>query len=291
MNGATGDPGPPGDDSVPRPQGPQRLYGIVIHTGDQAEVHPHEAGALDDLLSEPDLDCVVDHLTQLGPMSAGETSSGTPAPDRDTILEFSDFYRDRTPKLVVFLRYLGASLDDAADVAQETMRKAYERFSPLTNPVAWTRTVAAREWHARASRARPETSLEDAPASHALLRARDDIAEFESRAESLNLVATLPRRQRQVLAATYDGATPTEIARDLGLTAATVRSTLRHARNSVAELLPQAPRSRPPGNPSRCPVAPAPRGEGAGESDQKHDENSHRTAPHPGPDARQGGRP
>jgi RNA polymerase sigma-70 factor (ECF subfamily) len=38
------------------------------------------------------------------------------------------------------------------------------------------------------------------------------------------------RRQREVLAWTYDGATPADIASELGVEPATVRSTLRNAR-------------------------------------------------------------
>jgi RNA polymerase sigma factor (sigma-70 family) len=43
-------------------------------------------------------------------------------------------------------------------------------------------------------------------------------------------------RQREVLVWTYDGATPAEIAEELGMKPATVRSTLRNARVQLRRL-------------------------------------------------------
>jgi RNA polymerase sigma-70 factor (ECF subfamily) len=62
----------------------------------------------------------------------------------------------------------------------------------------------------------------------ALLSA-DESAEIENRHTFLAMVRGLPLRQHQVMAWTYDGYLPTEIAALLGKDPATVRSTLRDA--------------------------------------------------------------
>jgi RNA polymerase sigma-70 factor (ECF subfamily) len=60
---------------------------------------------------------------------------------------------------------------------------------------------------------------------------------FEAGHEFLRWLARLGSdRQRQILAWTYDGATPTEIAAELGMHPATVRSTLRNARAALRRL-------------------------------------------------------
>lgn len=58
--------------------------------------------------------------------------------------DFSEFYRQFVPSLVAFLMWQGASLPDAADVAQETMIRAYRYWSTIDHPRAWARRVASR---------------------------------------------------------------------------------------------------------------------------------------------------
>lgn len=300
MTGPTDDSGSGGGGPEPHPRNPHRFYGVVVYTGvEQNTVFPGAeiVGPLDGLLPEPDRPSA-DRRGAAEDQPSAESRPPDPprvSSDRDDLVAFSDFYRERLPKLIVYVRYLGASLDDASDVAQETMRKAHERWSTLTNPTAWTRTVAAREYLTMVTRGPRETSLDDDAAhdnaTHPLLRARDEIAEFDARDEFSSLVAGLPARQRQVLAATYDGATPAEIAEDLEIPAATVRSTLRHARNRVRESAPfLQPAERPAADSSRQAAAPS-RNE-PDEVDQDHnDEDTTDTGPSAGPDANQGGRP
>ncbi len=46
--------------------------------------------------------------------------------------------------MVVFLLYQGASLPDAAEVAQEAMIEAFRQWWTIERPKTWIRTVAAR---------------------------------------------------------------------------------------------------------------------------------------------------
>jgi RNA polymerase sigma-70 factor (ECF subfamily) len=65
----------------------------------------------------------------------------------------------------------------------------------------------------------------------------DALAEWESRQELLGLLLLLPPRQRQVLAWSVDGHTPTEIAEELSIGADAVRANLMKARRAIARAM------------------------------------------------------
>ncbi|HET9658140.1 MAG TPA: sigma factor, partial [Kineosporiaceae bacterium] len=62
------------------------------------------------------------------------------------VAAFSVFYRAHIERVVAFLRFQGANWAEAADVAQEAMAEAYQRWETLIRPDAWVRTVATREF-------------------------------------------------------------------------------------------------------------------------------------------------
>lgn len=83
-----------------------------------------------------------------------------------------------------------------------------------------------------------ETPLENVEtAGSPLLAPRTDIDALEQRHTVLRLLNRLPPRQRQVMAWTYDGATPTEIAQALRITPEAVRASLKKARATLRQLL------------------------------------------------------
>ncbi len=145
---------------------------------------------------------------------------------------FNAFYRSFTPTLVAFLVWQGASLADAADVAQEAMIQAYQHWPSICHPQAWTRRVASRAYTRRLA------SIEDLVPSVAicspLLPAETDVAAWDQRHDVLGMLASLPSRQRQVMAWTLDGYAPTEIAKELIMTPEAVRTNLMKARRSLA---------------------------------------------------------
>ena len=153
------------------------------------------------------------------------------------VAAFSAFYRAEVKALVNFLLWIGASLADATDIAQETMIEAYRKWPSIQQPRAWTRRVASRQYGHR--RFGQEIAIEPEIFSP-LLRAPADIAAWEQRHEVLRLLATLPWRQRQVMAWTFDGYQPQEIADELNITPEAVRASLMLARRALAEGLGQA---------------------------------------------------
>ncbi|WP_455410064.1 sigma-70 family RNA polymerase sigma factor [Streptomyces hiroshimensis] len=157
-------------------------------------------------------------------------------PDRTRLVvdeEFSSFYRSTVRKLIGFLMNHGADLPLAADIVQDVMIKAYERWADIDDPSAWAHKVASRALIRKVADIR-EDPVERIPEPTSLLPCPDAVAEWEVRHDMLRLLRNLPPRQRQVLAWTFAGRTPSEIAEQLGLTPEAVRASLKKARRAAA---------------------------------------------------------
>jgi RNA polymerase sigma factor (sigma-70 family) len=168
----------------------------------------------------------------------GEDRLGAPASEHDAA--FAAFYMEFTPSLVRFLRWQGAPFTDAADIAQETMAQLYRRWPSVRKPDAWARQVASRRWGRRIADGDHEHPTDDIALDQTCasgLLTEDKIIAIEQRHDVVRLLDTLPPRQRQVLAWTYEGCTPTEIAEELSLTPETVRANLYKARRAAADYL------------------------------------------------------
>ncbi|GAA3039083.1 RNA polymerase sigma factor [Actinokineospora globicatena] len=162
------------------------------------------------------------------------TAKATSATDA----EFTEFYRASVKPLVAFLILQGATLAEAADVAQETMTKAYQRWETLDHPHAWTRRVASREF-IRQRVNQPETPTDPLP--HSPLLRTGDIEGWELTQDLVRALATLTPRQRQVMAWMLTGHTPAEIAQELGLTDGAVRQQVYLARRTISTRLEGRP--------------------------------------------------
>jgi RNA polymerase sigma-70 factor (ECF subfamily) len=137
--------------------------------------------------------------------------------------DFDAFFRADFPALVAFLCKAGFEVETARDAAAEAMLHALEAWPNLEDPRAWVRRVAGR-----------------------LLDAADDeklAALVDQHAGLIGLLASLPGRQRMILAWSLDGFTPAQIAQALRIAPATVRSNLRHVRERL-----RRHRAAPPGD-------------------------------------------
>ncbi|MGW6890351.1 RNA polymerase sigma factor [Streptomyces chartreusis] len=152
--------------------------------------------------------------------------------------QFSVFYRENIQQLVGFLLNHGASLHVAADIAQETMVKAYRRWHEIRSPRAWVHTVASRSLVRHVADVREEPA-EHVPEPTSLLPDPDAVAAWETRQDTLRVLRQLPMRQRQVLAWTLSEYTPAEIAEELGMTSDAVRSSLKKARRAAVAYIRQ----------------------------------------------------
>jgi RNA polymerase sigma factor (sigma-70 family) len=155
---------------------------------------------------------------------------------------FSEFYRQSVSSLVAFLMWQGASLPEAADVAQETMIQAYRYWSTIDHPPAWVRRVSSRMLARRV--VATEEPVDQIGERTALLPASTDVTAWEQRHDVLHALTHLPLRQRQVMAWTLDGYRPSEIAEELRITPEAVRSSLKKARRALAAYLAESGKTR-----------------------------------------------
>lgn len=158
--------------------------------------------------------------------------------------QFSAFYRAHVKPVIAFLMRQGASTAEAADIAQETMVKAYAQWDAIREPRPWAYKVAANDLAAR-GRARRDIPVETVPEPSALLPDPDAATEWEMRHHTLWMLSQLPDRQRQVLAWKLVGFTAPEIAEHLGITPGAVRAALMKARAAVTPHLTGRPRPAP----------------------------------------------
>lgn len=136
---------------------------------------------------------------------------------------------------MVLLITMGASRADAEDATQEAMIRAWQRWESIDKPEAWVRTVAVRAYW-RMVNARPQTAPFNEPVPEST--ADPSLSIFtEEQQHVLRLLRALPPMQCNVAALTYDGSTCGEIAILLGISEATVRSHLRHARKNLKGMM------------------------------------------------------
>lgn len=164
----------------------------------------------------------------------GRSQQPAVMPVLETELPFPDFYRAQTPSLVAFVMWLGAGAEEAADVAQETMTRAWRNWEKIKHPRAWVRIVASREYCRRIAACHDEPTAEIP--GHLLspgMAAGEAAMLGPEEARVLEVLRLLPDRQRQVMAWVYDGYTPAEIAVFLNLAPGTVRVSLHKARETL----------------------------------------------------------
>ena len=176
-------------------------------------------------------------VTASGSPDTGDIAEPTEAGvDSAAKAAFATFYRESVPRLVAFLRWQGAPLADAAECAQETLTLAFQSWSAIQNPHAWCRKVASR-LYVRQLASMEEPIKDPETAGSPILPRGIDVEALEQRHDVLRLMERLPTRQRQIMAWTYDGATPTEIAETLRISPEAVRGSLKKARAALRQHL------------------------------------------------------
>lgn len=155
---------------------------------------------------------------------------------REVIRQFAAFYKANVARLVAYLITCGASPAEAADCAQETMIRVYQNWPRVREPYAWCRQVGQRLYFRRTMGV--ERPFEELPAAgEPLLQQDHGLDEVIVQHRLAAVLQALPLKQRQVMAMTYQGDTPSEIAAQLGATVDQVRSNLRLARQKVRGVL------------------------------------------------------
>jgi RNA polymerase sigma-70 factor (ECF subfamily) len=168
----------------------------------------------------------------------------TEAAVRDRL--FTELYREHRAALVWQLRCQGASEAEACDAVQEAFAAAL-RAGPLERDdawPAWLRTVSRRCYlHARGRNARPAVeprAPQELPesADHGGESAGDAASARLHRFGVLELLRSLPERQRLVFTLHFEGLATAEIAAELEMQEAAVRKNLSRARTALKARLP-----------------------------------------------------
>jgi RNA polymerase sigma factor (sigma-70 family) len=163
-------------------------------------------------------------------------------PDRE---RFTEWVKKSHEKLSRAARVFGRSSDvDAADIVQETLMGVLQHWEEFDSydkflayclvRVRWRALDFVRN-RARHSRERLESDLSDTERAWVLQQPDNQDPEGMLMAEQLmSMIKQLPPRSRQVLLLSANGLNSFEIAKQLGITPASVRSLLRHARYRLA---------------------------------------------------------
>ncbi|MVO88514.1 hypothetical protein GPA10_28070 [Streptomyces sp. p1417] len=151
---------------------------------------------------------------------------------------YDQFYRSEFTSLTRHVIFLGATVEEAKDAAQSSLVDLLMNWRTVRSPRAWCRKAAAH--HFMRNDIRINRSL--ASARRSLTSDEAEAYSLSSPLEDWEFVITfvethLTGVQRQVIAWHIDGFEPQEIAVQLRMTPATVRSNLRHARKKLASVL------------------------------------------------------
>lgn len=142
---------------------------------------------------------------------------------------FEVFFRRELGHVIGFLMKTGFGFDDSQDAAAEAMRRAYEAWPTLKQPRPWTFKAAHRI--AVKKTRRDQDGVERAiGAGWGSQQPINPCTVVDDYAEVLTVLSTLPTAQRLVMAWRLHDFSPREIAGELDMAEATVRSHIRHAR-------------------------------------------------------------
>ncbi|MBT2368882.1 sigma-70 family RNA polymerase sigma factor [Streptomyces sp. ISL-10] len=149
--------------------------------------------------------------------------------------EFALFYYRHAAGLIRFVMRLGATPHEAADAVHTAFTEVFPRWPQIAAPHAWLRTVSTRSYlRQMAGREHPSVLIPDLPGDASPV---ETLTLKEEEQRVYTALATLPPRQRHVMAWHLDGFTHAEIARTLGITPEAVRQNYARARAALKRFL------------------------------------------------------
>lgn len=157
---------------------------------------------------------------------------------------FVQVYNATSLKLYgIVFRILGRE-DVADEVLQEVYLRIWQRardFDPdRSSPITWLATIA-RNRALDERRRRSDASLDDVPDLNEIAGGEDIAGSFEHREEVARLIACLdqlePDKRRILLAIYFNGLTRDDVARQMGVPSATVKTWVRRSLAQLKELL------------------------------------------------------
>ncbi|MFJ9121276.1 RNA polymerase sigma factor [Streptomyces sp. NPDC102394] len=153
--------------------------------------------------------------------------------------KYDAFFRSDFNNLIRHVILLGGTPEEAKDAAQAALIDLLQNWHTVQAPRPWCRKAAAHHFLRSDIK---ENKAERLARADFLARRGSDPYSLCSPHEEWEFVLDfvenhLSGAQRQVMAWSIDGFGPQEIAKQLGVPPATVRSNLRHARKKLASAL------------------------------------------------------
>lgn len=141
--------------------------------------------------------------------------------------------------MVLYLRKIGASEAEAEDASAEAMAQAYKAWDQIRSPRAWVRKAAFNSYVRHAEKARKERPVPELGMliTGCVTSIEENYQERQQEWRVIAIMRQLPPAQRKVAALFYDGLSLGEIAEATDRPVTTVRSTLRHARTRLKEVV------------------------------------------------------
>lgn len=136
------------------------------------------------------------------------------------------------PGLMRFLLLHGASWNEAQDAAQDAFTQMCRPGTNIRYPKAWLRKVAWRSWLRQQVWEEPCADVPEALTAHWQTPAHAAELGVEER-RVIEVLMTLPAKQRAALAWTLDGFTAQECAEAMGITPEAARQNLSRARATL----------------------------------------------------------
>lgn len=144
------------------------------------------------------------------------------------------------PDLRRFAQSLAHGADQAEDLVQETLLKAWQnqkRYRPGTNLKAWTFTILRNQFYTEKRKSRREVADIDGAAAGQLIELADQLHRVALR-EVWSRIRTLPEAQQEaLLLVAAQGMTYEEASAVLGCQVGTVKSRVSRARKSFPDTL------------------------------------------------------
>jgi RNA polymerase sigma-70 factor (ECF subfamily) len=131
---------------------------------------------------------------------------------------FSAFFRSSFPLVLVMVRRIGATREDAEDAAEDAFLEVYRRWSDIEDPERYVRRCAINAYYRRLGSMRRER-----PSELEELVPKASVRQAESlERDLLTAILALPPQQRTAITLKQPGYSTREIAERLGVSEATI---------------------------------------------------------------------
>ena len=156
--------------------------------------------------------------------------------------EAEAFYRTEYRPLLAMAMFVGATMDEAEDAVESVMLEMLNRWGKISNPRAYARKAVVSNFIKQKTRPRRlirrlVTFGEWANGLDHDLRQEAQLTVWEDEQWVLQLLDSLPRRQREAMALIVDEFRPAEVAILLGKNPDAIRQSLKEARQKLRNAL------------------------------------------------------